>query len=437
MDYLSRKISGFLPSSSPPAATTRKRKTSTLSDTEYLPPTNNDNALNSSASVSSHYGYLSPVSPQQKRRRVTAMIEARRTSKYEWSANKAIHKSRVATPRIDRVLAVTEQDIREQLLLEYGEEGLQEQREVEQLLREQREEEQLLQELREEEDARGLLKKQLPSAKTPLMDQTPRIQKIWEIVKAPKTLSAGQKPVTQRLSDIMKAPKTYPAAGSSASLVPHPSPSTSKPKTIRPTPTSATTWSKQPNSHARTLLAAHGNNTKALLRSLQEPLYAVRDAEIRDALREMASQIQDFAQQHFNFQVTDEAQLRSVLPILPRETVKIIGFVASGGPVGAKGWEELFLDSQKRQALVCAIVGNVLVEQVLQHLFFGGEKVQLKQMERVQDKLRHDDGEFASENHNVPHLGADRLTQADRLRPHNHLRKEDPDLPLRLTPNRH
>jgi hypothetical protein len=409
MDYLSRKISGFLPSSSPPAATTRKRKTSTLSDTEYLPPTNNDNALNSSASVSSHYGYLSPVSPQQKRRRVTAMIEARRTSKYEWSANKAIHKSRVATPRIDRVLAVTEQDIREQLLLEYG----------------------------EEEDARGLLKKQLPSAKTPLMDQTPRIQKIWEIVKAPKTLSAGQKPVTQRLSDIMKAPKTYPAAGSSASLVPHPSPSTSKPKTIRPTPTSATTWSKQPNSHARTLLAAHGNNTKALLRSLQEPLYAVRDAEIRDALREMASQIQDFAQQHFNFQVTDEAQLRSVLPILPRETVKIIGFVASGGPVGAKGWEELFLDSQKRQALVCAIVGNVLVEQVLQHLFFGGEKVQLKQMERVQDKLRHDDGEFASENHNVPHLGADRLTQADRLRPHNHLRKEDPNLPLRLTPNRH
>jgi hypothetical protein len=374
--------------------------------------------------------------------------EARQTSIYARSANKATYKSRVATPRIDRVLAVTEQDIQEQLLLEYGEEGLQEQREVEQLLREWREAEQLLQEQPEEEQllqeqrereaarGRGLLKKQLPSAKTSLVDQTPKIRKIWEIVKAPNTLSAGQRPRAQPLSEIMKAPKTYPAAGPSASLVPHPSPSTSKPKTNRPTLTSATTWSKQPNSHARTLLAAHGNNKKAFLRSLEDPLYAVRDAEIRDALREMASQIQDFAQQHFSFQVTDETQLRSVLPILPRETVRIIGFVASGGPVGAKGWEELFLDSQKRQALVCAIVGNVLVEQVLQHLFFGGEKLQLKQMERVQDKLRHDDGEFASENHSVPHVGADRLTQADRLRPHNHLRKEDPDLPLQLTPNR-
>jgi hypothetical protein len=166
MDYLSRKISGFLPSSSPPAASTRKRKASTLSDTEDLPPTNNDNALNSSASVSSHYGYLSPVSPQRKRRRVTAMIEARearQTSIYARSANKATYKSRVATPRIDRVLAVTEQDIQEQLLLEYGEEGLQEQREVEQLLREWREAEQLLQEQPEEEQ---LLQEQRERATT-------------------------------------------------------------------------------------------------------------------------------------------------------------------------------------------------------------------------------------------------------------------------------
>jgi hypothetical protein len=174
-----------------------------------------------------------------------------------------------------------------------------------------------------------------------------------------------------------------------------------KPKTTRPTLTSATRWSTQPNSHARNLLTTHGNNTKAFLRSLQEPLYAVHDAEIRDALWEMASQIQVFAKQHFSFQATDEARLRSVLPTLPKETVKIIGCVASGGPAGAKGWEDLFLDSQKRQALVCAIVGNVLVEQVLQHLFFGGSKVQLEQVERVQYKLRHEDGESASAFHNV------------------------------------
>lgn len=318
MDYISSKISGFLPSSSAPATSTRKRKASTLSDTDGPPPT--------------------------KIERVSA-------SMFQRSANKAIHEPRAATPRV----VYPEQDIQEKLLQEY----------------------------REEDAGRGLLKKQLPSRKTPSVDQRPRTQKIWEIVKAPKT---------------------YPAAGSSASLVPHPSPSTSRLKTIRPTLTSVTRWSKQPNSHARTLLAAHGNNTKVFLRSLEEPLYAVRDAEIRDALWEMTSQIQDFAKQHFSFQVTDEAQLRAVLPILPKETVKIIGVVASGGPGGAKGWEELFLESQKRQALVCAIVGNVLVEQVLQHLFFGGSKVQLEQMGRVQDLLKHEDGEFASKKHNILHL---------------------------------
>ena len=341
MNYISSKISGFLPSSSAPAASTRKRKASTLSDTDGPPPT--------------------------KIERVSA-------SMFQRSAKKAIHKPRAVTPRV----VYPEQDIQEQLLQEY----------------------------REEDAGRGLLKKQLPSRKTPSVDQRPRTRKIWEIVKAPETLSAGQRPWTQKLSEIVKAqaPKTYPAAGSSASLVPHPSTSTSRLKTIRPTLTSVTRWSKQPNSHARTLLAAHGNNTNAFLRSLEEPLYAVRDAEIRDALWEMTSQIQDFATQHFSFQVTDEAQLRAVLPILPKETVKIIGVVASGGPGGAKGWEELFLDSQKRQALVCAIVGNVLVEQVLQHLFFGGSKVQLEQMGRVQDLLKHEDGEFASKKHNVLHL---------------------------------
>lgn len=299
-------------------------------------------------------------------------IERVSASMFQLSANKAIHKPRAVTSRV----VYPEQDIQEQLL----------------------------QEFREEDTGRGLLKKQLLSRKAPSVDQRPRTQKIWEIVKAPKTLSAGQRPRTQKLSEILKAPKTYPAARSSASLVPHSSPSTSRLKAIRPTLTSATRWSKQPNSHARTLLAAHGNNTKAFLRSLEEPLYAVRDAEIRDALWEMTSQIQDFANQHFSFQVTDEAQLRAVLPTIPKETVKIIGVVASGGPDGAKGWEELFLDSQKRQALVCAIVGNVLVEQVLKHLFFGGSKVQLEQTGRVQDLLKHEDGEFASKKHNVLHL---------------------------------
>ena len=377
MDYISRKISSFIPSSSPPAASTNKRKASTLSntedphatnnqksskasssfgapahkrraitlsDTEDQPPTNNHKAVKFSSVVSSSHGYRSPAIPQQRREDFKKLNEASRTTVLERSTKKAIYKP------TDSVFADTEQGIQNQLLQEDREE--------------------------EEDAGRGLLKKQLPSSKVPLVGQRPRNQQIWEIVKAAKT---------------------YPAAESSTSLI------NTKPKSIRPTLTSATRWSKQPNSYARTLLARHGNNTKALLRSLQEPLYAVRDAEIRDALWEMASQIQRFAKQHFSFQVSDEAQLRSVLPILPRETVKIIGNVASGGPTGAKGWEELFLDKEKRQALVSAIVGNVLVEQVLQHLFFGGSQVQVKQVEVVQFRLRNEDGKFALTDRDIAH----------------------------------
>ena len=41
----------------------------------------------------------------------------------------------------------------------------------------------------------------------------------------------------------------------------------------------------------------------------------------------------------------------------------IVGCIGAGGPSGVRGWNELFMDKELRQALVCVVIGNVLVEQ--------------------------------------------------------------------------
>ncbi|KAF3037987.1 hypothetical protein E8E12_008010 [Didymella heteroderae] len=153
-------------------------------------------------------------------------------------------------------------------------------------------------------------------------------------------------------------------------------------------------WSDKPNTRAREVLGKHLHSSAALLNDLKEPEYACRDVEIRDGVWKMMDQIEALAKEHFSFELRDRKSLRAAFQIMPKETVKIIGCVASGGPAGASGWEDLFIDSNKRQALVCAIIGNVLVEQVFQHIFFGGTKEQIKDIAAIQFKHRNDNGRF-------------------------------------------
>lgn len=166
-----------------------------------------------------------------------------------------------------------------------------------------------------------------------------------------------------------------------------------------PTPStlSPLTWEQKhatkPNLHARLLLESNNHSIPRFLHSINLPASACHDTEIRDGLRILVNQISDLAETHFGFRA-EAAQLRAVLGSLPKQTVRIIGCVASGGPGGAKGWEALFLDKEKRQALVCAVVGNVIVEQVLKHLFFGGTKEQIGEVEGLQFTHRHEDGMF-------------------------------------------
>ncbi|KAJ4330096.1 hypothetical protein N0V95_010105, partial [Ascochyta clinopodiicola] len=151
-------------------------------------------------------------------------------------------------------------------------------------------------------------------------------------------------------------------------------------------------WSTEPNRRAREFLEEYGHDTAAMLEDLQEPAYVCRDTEIRDGLRKMINQIEDFAKAYFSFTVNDHSLLRPALESMEKETVSIVGCVASGGPAGASGWEDLFLAPDKRQALVCAIIGNVLVEQVFQHMFFGGTEAQIQDVAAIQYEHCHEDG---------------------------------------------
>lgn len=148
-------------------------------------------------------------------------------------------------------------------------------------------------------------------------------------------------------------------------------------------------WSTQPNTRARQFLQDNHHQATALLKDVQELEYACRDAEIRDRVWDLMDQIEAFTTEHFSFQLTDKTRLRAAFESMSKETVMIIGYV---GPSGAREWEDVFTDTSKRQALVCAMIGNVLVEQVLQHMFFGGTAEQIEKVAAWQFEHRNADG---------------------------------------------
>ena len=131
--------------------------------------------------------------------------------------------------------------------------------------------------------------------------------------------------------------------------------------------------------------------------SIREPEYALRDIEFRDGLWQLMDKMEQFGKAHFAFDIEedkDDAALTNMFGSMSMKTVKVIGCVASGGPEGEKGWHSLFYDEEKRQALVCAIIGNVVSEQVFQHIFFGGEPEEIKAVAKLQQEYQAEDGKF-------------------------------------------
>ncbi|EUC40418.1 hypothetical protein COCMIDRAFT_108880 [Bipolaris oryzae ATCC 44560] len=150
-------------------------------------------------------------------------------------------------------------------------------------------------------------------------------------------------------------------------------------------------WSTDPNLRAREL-----GSKSAICADLHEPEYAMRDAEIRDALMHLVSLIQDFSRGFFSGEVRIPAP-DGILPAsfyeqMTPQTVKVVHCVASGGPAGQRGWHDLFLNEEKRQALVCGVIGNVLVEQVFENVCFGFGKEDKDAFSALERELKDEDG---------------------------------------------
>ncbi|KAF2820539.1 hypothetical protein CC86DRAFT_449204 [Ophiobolus disseminans] len=195
---------------------------------------------------------------------------------------------------------------------------------------------------------------------------------------------------------------------------PRPQTSTKKanlPKTIKPSTTikAATPlkswkpgmnrdemWSTHPNKRAREMLNERPRNVKQFIQAeIEEPEYTLRDVEIRDGLWHMMDLMERFTKKFFQSDISTrnrEPWVQGLFEELKPETAKIIGCVASGGPGGVQGWKDLFLDNQKKRALVMAIIGNVLVEQVFQHIFFGGIVKHINKLAEIQQKHKKEDG---------------------------------------------
>lgn len=188
-------------------------------------------------------------------------------------------------------------------------------------------------------------------------------------------------------------------------------------------------WDTVPNERARKFVRKYGDNALHEIRvELQEPEYAIRDAEVRDMMWQVMDKMDDFARNFFAFELRrDKKKLTKAFEKMDPTTVKIIGCVASGGPGGQDGWRELFWDEEKRMALVRAIIGNVLVEQVFQHACFGGDEAILQSLASKQRELAEEDGKSLSSK--TPVLSNSPTNSESRLQTQRSIRRPPPALP--------
>lgn len=210
------------------------------------------------------------------------------------------------------------------------------------------------------------------------------------------------RPMTRK-SDPRNDPKLTSKPISKPVLKPTTSPPPTQLKdTILPNWDAMTTkekWSSNPNRYARDCLDREAKSTarSTLQARAGEPQYVLRDAEIRDSLWHTMDLLERFATHFFDFEYAPAGGVVSpkMYAAMTPQTARIIACVASGGPGGEQGWHDLFVERAKRRALVCAVVANVLVEQVFRHIFFGGEAEDVRAVSGLQQTYKDGDGELS------------------------------------------
>jgi hypothetical protein len=155
-------------------------------------------------------------------------------------------------------------------------------------------------------------------------------------------------------------------------------------------------WTQSPYRRALEIASfTDANPAQTIQREIGEPEYALRDIEIRDTIWRLQESMEAFSKDYFGFSTTPATLSPQFFSQFSAETAKVVGCVASGGPGGVQGWYDMFIDVQKRRALVMAMMGNVLVEQVFQHMFFGGIAKHIRDVTELQVTHGNEDGEFS------------------------------------------
>ncbi|KAF2730719.1 hypothetical protein EJ04DRAFT_404375, partial [Polyplosphaeria fusca] len=200
-------------------------------------------------------------------------------------------------------------------------------------------------------------------------------------------------------------------------------------------------WSKSPNAKARKILEAAKSPRHAQVKifndaSLNEPWYTKTDVEIRDSLWQIMDKLEVIAKTYFGNATIPTETVKKHLLDMDEETVTLIGCVASGGPQGDAGWYSLFQEDQKRRALVCAIIGKVLVEQVFAHQYFGGDAENIHQVLKIETNNRTRDGKSLNPIHPIKILTPPGFERKQKSATYLQTTRQSPDTPSFSLPPR-
>jgi hypothetical protein len=126
--------------------------------------------------------------------------------------------------------------------------------------------------------------------------------------------------------------------------------------------------------------------------------YNVSDRVLSERFLTLYDSIVAFAREYYSasycihVEPSVDVYLRHLAGELSDEFVQIAGFVATGGPAGVAGWEELFVNRELQVALVTGVIWKVLKEHVFAPLLFGGTKEQVKKLEQDEAEQAGFDG---------------------------------------------
>ena len=118
--------------------------------------------------------------------------------------------------------------------------------------------------------------------------------------------------------------------------------------------------------------------------------------DLYDDLNEMQERILELATDHFRDNIPTGGMANYLQTLDGRMTPELqryVGYLAVGGPCGLAGWEEIFLDSQLRIALVAGVIWRALKQHVFEALWFGADAAINAQLEENEVQLKgQDDG---------------------------------------------